>query len=62
MEMRGTRRRGWRFIAGGMIGSFLFAGGASASDVTVRIGAASNVLFGPVFVLYDSSNGIEEKH
>lgn len=35
---------------------------AYAEDTTIRIGAASNVLFGPVFVLADSSNGIAAKH
>ena len=32
------------------------------TPTTVRIGAASNVLFGPVFVLADESNGIAAKH
>lgn len=32
------------------------------APVTVRIGAASNVLFGPVFVLADASNGIAARH
>ena len=62
MTMRGTQRRGWRFVAGALLGGILAAGGASAADVTVRIGAASNVLFGPVFVLADKSNGIAAKH
>ncbi|WP_406858029.1 ABC transporter substrate-binding protein [Alsobacter sp. KACC 23698] len=38
-------------------------GSSQAADPTViRIGAASNVLFGPVFVLADASNGIAAKH
>ena len=41
----------------------LVAGAAQAQElIPLRIGAASNVLFGPVFVLADSSNGIAEKH
>lgn len=39
-----------------------FGSAANAQDTTIRIGAASNVLFGPVFVLADSSNGIAAKH
>jgi ABC-type nitrate/sulfonate/bicarbonate transport system substrate-binding protein len=35
---------------------------AQAAPVPVRIGAASNVLFGPAFVLADPSNGIAAKH
>src|ERR1700709_74649 len=36
--------------------------GAQTTPIPVRIGAASNVLFGPAFVLADSSNGIAAKH
>ena len=41
----------------------LCAGAVQAQDtIPLRIGAASNVLFGPVFVLADESNGIAAKH
>jgi len=51
-----------RFV-GALLGGFLLAASAWAQNpVTVRIGAASNVLFGPVFVLADPSNGIAAKH
>lgn len=55
-----------RRLTGGIFAAGLaFAAMAAASaqtPVTVRIGAASNVLFGPVFVLNDVSNGIAAKH
>jgi NitT/TauT family transport system substrate-binding protein len=35
---------------------------AAQAPIPVRIGAASNVLFGPAFVLADSSNGIAARH
>lgn len=38
-------------------------GSVNAEDlIPLRIGAASNVLFGPVFVLADANNGIAAKH
>jgi ABC-type nitrate/sulfonate/bicarbonate transport system substrate-binding protein len=52
-----------RGLAGALLGGVMLAGPAAAQGpVTVRIGAASNVLFGPVFVLADASNGIAAKH
>ncbi|HVW57227.1 MAG TPA: ABC transporter substrate-binding protein [Rhizobiaceae bacterium] len=52
----------------GAVAASLFLALASGTAVhaadltTIRIGAASNVLFGPVFVLADPSNGIAAKH
>jgi len=41
----------------------LLTGTAMAQElIPLRIGAASNVLFGPVFLLADSSNGIAERN
>lgn len=49
--------------AGGLLAAVLAGGIASAQEMPrVRIGAASNVLFGPVFVLADPSTGIAAKH
>jgi ABC-type nitrate/sulfonate/bicarbonate transport system substrate-binding protein len=48
---------------GALVGAVLPPLMANAADPkTVRIGAASNVLFGPVFVLNDPTNGIAAKH
>jgi NitT/TauT family transport system substrate-binding protein len=63
MKTCGGLRSAWRLAAGAMFAAALFGGKASAADLTpIRIGAASNVLFGPVFVLADTSNGIAAKH
>lgn len=52
-----------RLVACALFASALLCEAALAQGaLTVRIGAASNVLFGPVFVLADSSNGIAAKH
>lgn len=63
MRLLSTRKLA-RAASVGAIAAALFGGAAFAQDepVTVRIGAASNVLFGPVFVLADPSNGIAAKH
>jgi ABC-type nitrate/sulfonate/bicarbonate transport system substrate-binding protein len=58
-------RSAWRLMAAIATTQLLVAGSAWAqaqAPVTVRIGAASNVLFGPVFVLADASNGIAARH
>lgn len=58
--------RGWSgraLMAATLLAGTAFSAGAQEAEFTeVRIGAASNVLFGPVFVLNDASNGIAEKH
>lgn len=57
-----------RSVKSGLCAALILAaaglGSARAADdpVTIQIGAASNVLFTPVFVLADSSNGIAAKH
>ncbi|NML42342.1 ABC transporter substrate-binding protein [Ramlibacter sp. G-1-2-2] len=52
-----------RFVGGALLAVSLCGQAAFAQGpTTVRIGAASNVLFGPVFVLADSSNGIAARH
>jgi NitT/TauT family transport system substrate-binding protein len=63
MRLLSTEKRAGALSAGA-IAAVLFGGiaGAQAEPVTIRIGAASNVLFGPVFVLADDSNGIAAKH
>lgn len=51
------------FISALALSASLLAGTAHAEDlIPLRIGAASNVLFGPVFVLADAENGIAAKH
>ena len=45
-----------------VVTAWLCASASAQTPITVRIGAASNVLFGPVFVLADSSNGIAARH
>lgn len=56
----------YRRLTGGIVALGLAFAAATAahaqSPITIRIGAASNVLFGPVFVLNDASNGIAAKH
>jgi len=58
-----STRKSVTMVLAGLAVAFL-NGAAFAQDkqITVRIGAASNVLFGPVFVLADDSNGIAAKH
>jgi len=52
-----------RFVGGVLLAASLCGQAAMAQGpTTVRIGAASNVLFGPVFVLADPSNGIAARH
>jgi ABC-type nitrate/sulfonate/bicarbonate transport system substrate-binding protein len=52
-----------RFVGPAVLAISLCGQAALAQGpTTVRIGAASNVLFGPVFVLADPSNGIAAKH
>lgn len=63
MDWLATLGRGWRPVIGGLLAAALTGGTALAQGTTtVRIGAASNVLFGPVFVLADTTNGIAAKH
>ena len=52
-----------RLLSGVLLsGALLGTAAYGQAPITLRIGAASNVLFGPVFVLADSSNGIASKH
>jgi ABC-type nitrate/sulfonate/bicarbonate transport system substrate-binding protein len=54
---------GIKSLFGALAMSALSLGAANAEElIPLRIGAASNVLFGPVFVLSDPSNGIAAKH
>lgn len=60
-----TSVHAWLRNVGAALVAALLCSGALAqaqAPTTVRIGAASNVLFGPVFVLADDSNGIAAKH
>lgn len=58
--------RSGRWALRALFTAALLTGSASyvyaQQPMTIRIGAASNVLFGPVFVLNDPSNGIAAKH
>lgn len=59
IQLRRTRQ----FMFGAVLAACTLGQAAFAqAPITLRIGAASNVLFGPVFVLADSSNGIAAKH
>lgn len=50
-------------LFGALAMSAISMGAANAEDlIPLRIGAASNVLFGPVFVLADPANGIAAKY
>jgi len=63
MKMPALGLRALRCVAGALIATLAFGEAAFAQNLTtLRIGAASNVLFGPVFVLADSSNGIAARH
>jgi ABC-type nitrate/sulfonate/bicarbonate transport system substrate-binding protein len=55
--------RAWLLSAcAAIVAALTCATALAQTPTTVRIGAASNVLFGPVFVLADESNGIAAKH
>jgi NitT/TauT family transport system substrate-binding protein len=55
-------RASWLSLGAAIVATVLSASALAQGATTVRIGAASNVLFGPVFVLADDSNGIAAKH
>jgi NitT/TauT family transport system substrate-binding protein len=55
-------RLGRKVLAGFALVALLEAGAASAQDIKVRIGASSNIAFGPNFVLDDRGLGIAAKH
>lgn len=63
MNTLAKRGCGWPLAIGAFVAAALSGGSVFAQNMTtIRIGAASNVLFGPVFVLADASNGIAAKH
>ena len=60
-----SNRFAWRAAIGASFAILLMLGACpvlAQATIPVGIGAASNVLFGPVFVLGDPSNGIATKH